>query len=73
LLRQGDKTLRILSLAEVAERLGCSRRTIERAISIGEGPTLMQISMRRIGIAEHDYEAWIARRRRPAPGTKQAS
>lgn len=60
--------MRILSLTEVAERLGCSRRTIERAISIGEGPSLTQISQRRIGVAEPDLEQWIARRRRPAPG-----
>ncbi len=64
--------MRILTLAEVATRLGCSRRTIERAINVGEGPTLTQISIRRIGVAEPDFEAWVVGRRRPAPGEKAA-
>ena len=64
--------MRILSLTEVAARLGCSRRTVERAISIGEGPTLTRISVGRIGVAEPDYEAWVASRRMPQPGPKAA-
>jgi excisionase family DNA binding protein len=64
--------LRILSLNEVAARLGCSRRTVERAISLGEGPALTSISARRIGVSEPDFEAWVAGRRRPAPGEKAA-
>lgn len=64
--------MRVLTLFEVAERLGCSRRTVERAIERGEGPTLTQISDRRIGVAEPDYLAWIESRRRPAPGSQAA-
>jgi len=60
--------LRILSLTEVAARDGCSRRTVERRINVGEGPALIQISERRVGVREDDYEAWVVRRRRPAPG-----
>lgn len=59
--------MRILSLTEVAALEGCSRRTVERQISIGLGPDLVQISQRRVGVHEADYAAWIERRRRPAP------
>ena len=65
--------MRILSLSEVAERLGCSRRTVEREIEKGDGPTLTKISERRIGVSEQDYQDWIARRRRPAPGEVKAA
>ena len=64
--------MRILSLTKIAAREGSSRRTVERAISVGLGPSLVQISKRRIGVREDDYEAWVARRRRPAPGEKAA-
>lgn len=64
--------MRILTLTEVAERLSCSRRTVERSIDRGEGPALTQISERRIGVAEMDFEKWIAQRRRPAPEPKTA-
>jgi predicted DNA-binding transcriptional regulator AlpA len=62
--------MRILSLTEVAALEGCSRRTVERAIGVGLGPSLVQISQRRVGVREEDYEAWVVRRRRPAPGSK---
>ena len=64
--------MRILTMSEVAARLGCSRRTVERAISLGEGPALIRVSARRIGVSEPDFEAWVAGRRRPAPGEKVA-
>jgi predicted DNA-binding transcriptional regulator AlpA len=63
---------RTLSLTEVAALEGCSRRTVERAISVGLGPSLVQISKRRIGVREDDYEEWVTRRRRPSPGSKVA-
>lgn len=58
---------RILTLNEVAVLEGCSRRTVERQISLGLGPDLVQISQRRVGVREDDYSAWVERRRRPAP------
>jgi hypothetical protein len=36
-------------------------------ISVGEGPTVTNISARRRGILDTDFEAWILKRRRPAP------
>jgi predicted DNA-binding transcriptional regulator AlpA len=63
--------LRILNLNEFAARIGCSRRTIERAISRGEGPAITQVSERRIGVAEDDGDAWLSSRRRLPPGSKE--
>ena len=65
--------MRTLSLTEIAALEGCSRRTVERAISLGIGPSLVQISKRRVGVREDDYEAWVNRRRRPAPGDTKAA
>lgn len=61
---------RILSKKQVAERLGCSTRTLERNWEVGEGPAKVEISPRRVGVLEADLEAWIMARRRPAPGER---
>jgi hypothetical protein len=36
-------------------------------ISVGEGPTVIEISARRRGILVADLEAWLLKRRRPPP------
>jgi predicted DNA-binding transcriptional regulator AlpA len=58
----------VLSLDQAAARAGIVRRTLDRLRSVGEGPAEVQVSARRVGILETDFEAWIAARRRPAPG-----
>ena len=60
--------MRVLSYNEAAERAGIVRRTLERQISIGEGPATIALSARRRGILDRDLEAWLLKRRRPAPG-----
>jgi hypothetical protein len=37
-------------------------------LAVGEGPATIQISKRRVGIAEDDFENWLRSRRRPRPG-----
>jgi predicted DNA-binding transcriptional regulator AlpA len=59
--------------AQLAARAGISQRTLEREISLGRGPALIQVSERRVGIAREDGDAWLASRRKPAPGDKQAA
>lgn len=61
--------MNILNLNMVAKRIGCSRRNIERLISVGEGPTVTRLSPRRIGVAETDLEQWLLSRRRPSPAS----
>jgi hypothetical protein len=61
--------MRILSLTEFATaRADQSRRTLDRQIAAGEGPTLTRISPHRWGVLESDGDAWLLSRRQPAPG-----
>jgi predicted DNA-binding transcriptional regulator AlpA len=60
--------MQVLSYNEAAARAGIVRRTFERLISIGEGPAIVELSKRRRGVIDRDLEAWLLKRRRPAPG-----
>jgi excisionase family DNA binding protein len=55
-----DVQSRLLTIDAVAERLGVSRRTVERKIAAGEIPAL-QLGGRRspIRIDERELEAWL--------------
>jgi hypothetical protein len=57
--------MQVLSYNEAARRV-VVRRTLERLISVGEGPSVIEISSRRRGILERDLEDWLLKRRRPA-------
>jgi predicted DNA-binding transcriptional regulator AlpA len=59
---------KILTKRQSAERIGRSVRHLERLISEGEGPPLVRLGARAIGIDEDDLEAWIAARRVVPPG-----
>ena len=58
---------------EAAKCAGISRRSLERAISLGEGPVIVRPSPRRVGIIEDDLMAWLASRRVPATGIASES
>jgi hypothetical protein len=60
--------MQVLSYNEAAARAGIVRRTLERLISLGEGPATIELSARRRGILDRDLESWLLGRRRPAPG-----
>jgi hypothetical protein len=60
--------MQVLSYNEAAARAGIVRRTLERLISIGEGPATIVLSARRRGVLDDDLEKWLLKRRRPAPG-----
>jgi predicted DNA-binding transcriptional regulator AlpA len=62
--------VQVLSLDQAAMRAGIVRRTLERLLAVGEGPATIQISRRRVGVAEADLEAWLNSRRRVPPGFK---
>ncbi len=65
--------VQVLSLDQAAMRAGIVRRTLERLLAVGEGPATIQISRRRVGIAEDDLNAWLSSRRRPAPGSTKVA
>lgn len=60
--------MKVLDYNEAAKRGKITRRTLERQIADGVGPATIQLSKRRVGIFESDFEAWLLKRRRPAPG-----
>ena len=57
--------MRIISLVEAANRANQSLRTLQRQIAEGNGPAVFDISERRRGILESDFEEWLLARRRP--------
>jgi predicted DNA-binding transcriptional regulator AlpA len=63
-------SVQILSYNQAAARIGVVRRTLERLISRGEGPPVVDLSPRRRGIIASDLDIWIQKRRRPAPDSK---
>lgn len=50
---------RVLTYAEYCQRAGIVRRTFERLLACGEGPTVLHLSPRRRGVLEADFEAWL--------------
>jgi predicted DNA-binding transcriptional regulator AlpA len=58
----------IITKREAAKRGGISVRHLERLISVGEGPPLIRLGARKVGIADADWAAWIASRRVVPPG-----
>ena len=64
--------MRVVSLNDAAARAGFCRRSLDRLIARGEGPSLIKISDRRLGVLETDLESWLMARRKPAPGEKKA-
>jgi predicted DNA-binding transcriptional regulator AlpA len=59
---------KILTKKQFAEQIGRSVRHLERLISEGEGPPLVRLGTRAVGIFESDGTAWIERRRIVPPG-----
>ncbi len=65
--------MRVLSYDEAAERAGIVRRSLERLIANGEGPSIIHVSARRRGILEADLENWLLSRRRASPSEQTRS
>ena len=53
---------RVLTFKQWCELNGFSERTGHRILKSGDGPKVLQLSPRRIGIGENDNAAWQARR-----------
>ena len=55
---------RVISVRQAAEKVGLSVPTFRRVIAAGEGPPLIQLSTRRLGIRESDVTKWLDHRER---------
>jgi predicted DNA-binding transcriptional regulator AlpA len=60
--------MQVLTFDEAAKRASLTRRSIERLLSIGQGPATVSLGKRRRGILDCDLEKWLLSRRVPAPG-----
>jgi predicted DNA-binding transcriptional regulator AlpA len=60
--------MQVLTFEEAAKRASLTRRSIERLLSIGEGPAIVSLGKRRRGILDLDLDQWLIGRRVPAPG-----
>lgn len=54
---------RIMSFAQWCELLGISAATGRRILARGEGPPVIRLSERRIGIDAHDNDSWLSSRK----------
>jgi predicted DNA-binding transcriptional regulator AlpA len=57
---------RVLNFRQWCDLNGISKATGHRIIKRGEGPPILRLSIRRIGIKESDNAAWQASRTRGA-------
>lgn len=53
-------SMRILTIDDVIERTGLSRRTLYQEVSDGRFPRAVQLTARRVGWPESDIDAWIS-------------
>ncbi len=65
--------MQVLTFDEAANRASLTRRSIERLLSIGEGPAIVALGKRRRGILDCDLDRWLMSRRRPAPGEQSSN
>jgi excisionase family DNA binding protein len=55
--------MHMLTIQEAANRLGISRLTVNAMRRAGEFAPEIQLSRRRVGFLETDFDEWIASRR----------
>ena len=51
---------RVLSVKKVAAIFGISQSTLRKHCATGEGPKLIRLSARRVGIRVKDLDLWLA-------------
>lgn len=57
-----DTSRHVVPFQVAARELGLSAATLRRLCSKGDGPRLLRLSMRRLGIRRCDLDAWVASR-----------
>jgi predicted DNA-binding transcriptional regulator AlpA len=58
----GKAAFLVHNLNETAAIIGVTRRTFDRLRARGEGPKVIQLSPRRVGVADAELRAWLAKR-----------
>ena len=62
---------RVLSINRVSEMLGISASTLRKNCAKGEGPTLIKLSSRRVGIRIKDLDLWLAQQAGDLPKSRK--
>lgn len=57
-----DTSHHVVPFQVAARELGLSAATLRRICKDGRGPTLLRLSLRRLGIRRGDLDAWVASR-----------
>lgn len=57
-----DISHHVVPFQAAARELGLSAATLRRMCKDGRGPTLLRLSLRRLGIRRGDLDAWVASR-----------
>lgn len=60
---QNLNDMRIIDLTECARVAGVSLSTLRRRIDAGDGPPVIRMSPRRVGVRADDLSRWIEGRR----------
>ncbi|WP_080577045.1 helix-turn-helix domain-containing protein [Methylorubrum extorquens] len=58
---------RVIRFREVCQIAGISQKTMRRLCERGEGPKLLRLSQRCLGVRRVDLEAWFAGREQIGP------
>ena len=62
-MQSGETARYIVPFQNAARELGLSPTTLRRMCRDGSGPTLLQISARRLGVRRGDLDAWVESRK----------
>lgn len=66
---QFDPARAVVRFADVCRELGLSAATLRRMCKNGNGPPLIQLSERRLGVRRGDLDAWVESRKMDRPET----
>jgi predicted DNA-binding transcriptional regulator AlpA len=64
LLENVPEDMRVLTLAETAAMICVSHISLKRMVAKGEGPPVVQLSRRRVGIMIGDARRWLEDQKR---------
>jgi predicted DNA-binding transcriptional regulator AlpA len=62
---------RVLSIRKVSEMLGISQSTLRKNCATGDGPKIIRLSSRRVGVRVKDLDFWLAQQSADAPKARR--
>jgi predicted DNA-binding transcriptional regulator AlpA len=62
---------RVISIRKVSEMLGISQSTLRKHCATGDGPKIIRLSSRRVGVRVKDLDSWLALQAADAPNARK--